>query len=286
MNLNNFVNSNNKTKPIVILVPSLTEDPTPLVENQNYPDFEEDSQPPWLATPTPGMDQKRTIEATATISTFDRTDRNKNRDSLLTTPITDTSLKLNEPKTSDDSADAHKTTKLNDAKPSFSITASAPKTDSKGSDKLIAKQMPTPVSTKPSVESVASHLETQNNVKNVEKSNLAEKEKLTTTITTTTTTPSAIPTNQIAPTVVPSSIKSSEDQERNRMELQPLILKKNYDNSKLTNKKDRTPGQDLLEWCKDVTKSYSGIKVTNLTTSWRNGMAFCAIIHHFEPELM
>ncbi|ERL86810.1 hypothetical protein D910_04214 [Dendroctonus ponderosae] len=45
-------------------------------------------------------------------------------------------------------------------------------------------------------------------------------------------------------------------------------------------------GQDLLEWCKEMTKDYSGVKVTNLTTSWRNGMAFCALIHHFNPELI
>lgn len=50
--------------------------------------------------------------------------------------------------------------------------------------------------------------------------------------------------------------------------------------------KENTPGQDLLEWCKEVTKEYPNVKVTNLTTSWRNGMAFCAIIHHFEPNLM
>lgn len=50
--------------------------------------------------------------------------------------------------------------------------------------------------------------------------------------------------------------------------------------------KENTPGQDLLEWCKDVTKDYPNVKVTNLTTSWRNGMAFCAIIHHFEPDLI
>uniref|UniRef100_A0A8W7PI40 EH domain-binding protein 1 n=1 Tax=Anopheles coluzzii TaxID=1518534 RepID=A0A8W7PI40_ANOCL len=50
--------------------------------------------------------------------------------------------------------------------------------------------------------------------------------------------------------------------------------------------KDSTPGQDLLEWCKEVTKNYNGVKVTNLTTSWRNGMAFCAVIHHFYPNLI
>ncbi|CAG9824256.1 unnamed protein product [Phaedon cochleariae] len=47
-----------------------------------------------------------------------------------------------------------------------------------------------------------------------------------------------------------------------------------------------TPGQDLLEWCKEMTKSYPGVMVTNLSTSWRNGMAFCALIHHFKPDLI
>ncbi|KAJ8045248.1 EH domain-binding protein 1 [Holothuria leucospilota] len=48
----------------------------------------------------------------------------------------------------------------------------------------------------------------------------------------------------------------------------------------------QAPSQDLLEWCKQVTTGYKGVKVTNLTTSWRNGLAFCAIIHHYKPELI
>ncbi|XP_078043569.1 eps15 homology domain containing protein-binding protein 1 isoform X3 [Augochlora pura] len=69
-----------------------------------------------------------------------------------------------------------------------------------------------------------------------------------------------------------------------RLPLQPLELTRN--DITIPRLKEITPGQDLLEWCKDVTKDYSGVKVTNLTTSWRNGMAFCAIIHHFRPDLI
>ncbi|XP_012277259.1 EH domain-binding protein 1 isoform X1 [Orussus abietinus] len=69
-----------------------------------------------------------------------------------------------------------------------------------------------------------------------------------------------------------------------RLPLRPLELKKSeICTPKL---KETTPGQDLLEWCKEVTKNYPGVKVTNLTTSWRNGMAFCAVIHHFRPDLI
>ncbi|XP_053704155.1 titin homolog isoform X3 [Synchiropus splendidus] len=42
--------------------------------------------------------------------------------------------------------------------------------------------------------------------------------------------------------------------------------------------------QTLLQWCQDVTAGHRGVKVTNFSTSWRNGLAFCAILHHFHPD--
>ncbi|KAI4900975.1 hypothetical protein NFI96_011878 [Prochilodus magdalenae] len=42
--------------------------------------------------------------------------------------------------------------------------------------------------------------------------------------------------------------------------------------------------QSLLEWCQKATQGYKGVKITNFSTSWRNGLAFCAILHHFHPD--
>ncbi|XP_046876088.1 proline-rich protein 36 isoform X7 [Hypomesus transpacificus] len=44
--------------------------------------------------------------------------------------------------------------------------------------------------------------------------------------------------------------------------------------------------QSLLQWCQEVTQGHRGVKVTNFSTSWRNGLAFCAILHHFHPKLI
>ncbi|KAM4565283.1 EH domain-binding protein 1-like protein 1 [Fundulus diaphanus] len=44
-----------------------------------------------------------------------------------------------------------------------------------------------------------------------------------------------------------------------------------------------TSSQSLLEWCQNVTQGHKGVKITNFSTSWRNGLAFCAILHHFHP---
>ncbi|XP_072906036.1 F-actin-monooxygenase MICAL2-like isoform X10 [Hemitrygon akajei] len=42
----------------------------------------------------------------------------------------------------------------------------------------------------------------------------------------------------------------------------------------------------LLTWCQKQTESYENVKITDLTSSWRSGLALCAIIHHFCPHLI
>ncbi|XP_063293586.1 F-actin-monooxygenase MICAL2 [Pelobates fuscus] len=42
----------------------------------------------------------------------------------------------------------------------------------------------------------------------------------------------------------------------------------------------------LLTWCQKQTEGYQNVNVTDLTKSWKNGLALCAIIHRFRPELI
>ena len=42
----------------------------------------------------------------------------------------------------------------------------------------------------------------------------------------------------------------------------------------------------VAEWAQEVTESYAGIKITNMTKSWRNGMGFLAIIHYYRPDML
>jgi len=41
----------------------------------------------------------------------------------------------------------------------------------------------------------------------------------------------------------------------------------------------------LLEWAQTVA-SYDSLKITDFSTSWQNGMAFCSIVHYYQPDLI
>ena len=44
--------------------------------------------------------------------------------------------------------------------------------------------------------------------------------------------------------------------------------------------------EGLYVWCRRITGGYRGVEVSNMTEAWRSGLAFCAIIHRFRPDLI
>ena len=49
---------------------------------------------------------------------------------------------------------------------------------------------------------------------------------------------------------------------------------------------EATARDALLLWCKKNTKGYDGVDVQNFTSSWSSGLAFCALINHFRPDVL
>ncbi|KQS30474.1 flocculation protein FLO11 isoform X15 [Drosophila erecta] len=50
------------------------------------------------------------------------------------------------------------------------------------------------------------------------------------------------------------------------------------------NARAATVKDQLLQWCKHKTQEYENVQINNFSSSWSDGLAFCALIHHFLPD--
>ncbi|CAF0901551.1 unnamed protein product [Adineta ricciae] len=46
----------------------------------------------------------------------------------------------------------------------------------------------------------------------------------------------------------------------------------------------REAQERLLKWCQHVTRDYESVRIRNFTSDFADGLAFCAIIHHYFPD--
>ncbi len=85
----------------------------------------------------------------------------------------------------------------------------------------------------------------------------------------------------------------------------PCLIKKNFSNANVENgeskninhntnnsnnavnrvtKNAATAKEALLRWCRKHTQDYENVSINNFSSSWSNGLAFCALIHHLMPD--
>uniref|UniRef100_A0A8C6TP93 Spectrin, beta, erythrocytic n=1 Tax=Neogobius melanostomus TaxID=47308 RepID=A0A8C6TP93_9GOBI len=67
-----------------------------------------------------------------------------------------------------------------------------------------------------------------------------------------------------------------------RFQIQDIIVETGQADQKET----RSAKDALLLWCQMKTAGYPNVNITNFTTSWKDGMAFNALIHKHQPDLV
>ncbi|KAK6318030.1 hypothetical protein J4Q44_G00113210 [Coregonus suidteri] len=87
----------------------------------------------------------------------------------------------------------------------------------------------------------------------------------------------------LRPNQVRHLIDTGDSSSEMRIEMENVV---NSSTPKLTRNESIARSSKLLNWCQRQTEGYRKVSVIDLTMSWKSGMALCALIHRYRPDLI